>query len=88
MYALIYPEKILILGAEALPKDCWEPLLKELKAKHVPIMTPAGKRFALVQHEGVRTDAIIYRTQPMSDDEIILILDKYEIPACTDSQGN
>lgn len=78
MKAQIWPHRIDILGA-ALPRESWEPLLDELKAEHVPALTPTGKRLSAVVSPTGRIDAFIYRTSSLSEDEIAGILTKYGI---------
>jgi hypothetical protein len=87
MHATIWQDRIGILGAESLPKEKWEPLLDELKAEHVPSGTPAGKRHAIFLTPTGRTDAFVYRTTDMADEEIIRILGKYGIPASVSSEN-
>lgn len=81
MHAVVWKHRIDIFGAQALPKDKWDPLLNELKAEHVPSATPPGKRAAVVGGPGGQTDAFVYRTADMADEEVIRILDKYGITA-------
>jgi hypothetical protein len=80
MEANIWPHRIDILGAN-LPKEAWEPLLNELRAEHVPSLTPTGKRLSVFVSPKGRVDAVIYRTAPMPDEEIARILEKRGIPA-------
>ncbi|GEM_PF-4388962 len=87
MHAIVSRNRIDILGAQSLPKGKWEPLLDELKAEHVPSATPAGKRHAISMTPSGRTDAFIYRTADMADEEIIRILGKYGIPAGVGSES-
>jgi hypothetical protein len=87
MHATIWQNRIDILGAESLPKEKWVPLLDELKAEHVPSATPVGKRMAIFATPSGRTDAFIYRTTDMADEEIIRILGKYGIPAGVGSES-
>ena len=81
MDAFVWPHRIDILGANSLAQQQWEPLLNELKAEHVPSATPVGKRMAVVLGPDGRTDAFVYRTAPMPDDEVVCILAKYGIVA-------
>jgi hypothetical protein len=81
MQATIWAHRIDILGANSLPKKMWEPLLNELKAEHVPSATPVGKRMAATLGPNGRTDAFIYRTVAVADEEVVQILGKYGIPA-------
>lgn len=87
MEAKVWPDRIDILGATAVRSEVWEPLLDELKAEHVPSLTPKGKRmFVVVTFDG-RIDAFIYRTAPMSDEEVVNILEKYGLPATAGIAG-
>ena len=81
MRATIWPHRIDILGANSLAQWGWEPLLNDLKAEHVPSATPVGKRMAVTLGPSGRTDAFIYRTTPIPDDQVIRILAKYGIDA-------
>jgi hypothetical protein len=81
MRATILPHRIDILGANSLPKQEWEPLLNDLKAVHVPSATPVGKRMAVTLGPSGRTNAFVYRTTAISDDEVVRILAKYSIAA-------
>lgn len=87
MEAKVWPERIDILGASALGSEKWEPLLDELKAEHVPSLTPNGKRMSVVVAFSGRLDAFIYRTAPISDEEVVNILEKYGIPATAGFTG-
>jgi hypothetical protein len=87
MHAIIRRVRIDIFGVESLPRERWEPLLDELKAEHVPSATPAGKRHAIFPTASGRTDAFVYRTTDMADEEIIRILEKYGIPASVGSEN-
>jgi hypothetical protein len=81
MRATIWPHRIDILGANSLAQQEWEPLLNDLRAEHVPSATPVGKRMAVTLGLGGRTDAFVYRTAPIPDDEVVRILGKYGIAA-------
>ena len=83
MEAIVWPDRVDILGAGGLPRDSWEPLLDELRAKHVPSFTPEGRRMAAVGNPRHGWDAFVYRTAPMRDEEVIGILAKYGIAAKT-----
>jgi len=83
MRATIWPDRIDILGADSLPRQKWEPLLHELKVVHVPSVTAVGKRMAVTVGRRGRTDASVYRSTPIPDDEVIRILAKYSITAST-----
>jgi hypothetical protein len=78
MEAKISRSRIDILGA-ALPREKWEPLLDELKAEHIPSLTPTGKRLSVVVGPSSRIDAFIFRTTTMPDEEVLRILGKYGI---------
>jgi hypothetical protein len=81
MRATVWPTRIDILGASAVPKNLWEALLDELNAEYVPSLTPTGKRMSVVLSPSGRLDAFIYRTAAMPDDDAIRILGKYGIQA-------
>lgn len=81
MRAIIYPDRIVILGTQILPKESGEPLLDELRAEHVPSWTPVGKRHVVVPGKAGATDTVIYRTHDIPDKEITRILAKHGIPA-------
>jgi len=81
MRATIWPDRIDILGADSLPRQKWEPLLNDLKAVHVPSVTAVGKRMAVTVGRSGRTDASVYRSTPIPDNEVIRILAKYGITA-------
>jgi hypothetical protein len=83
MKATVWPHRIDILEADSLPRETWEPLLNDLKAEPIPGFTPSGKRVALSAARAPRggTDAFIYRSTNMSDDEVIRILGTYGIAA-------
>jgi hypothetical protein len=87
MEAHVRKDRIDILGA-ALPKEQWDPLLDELKAEHVPALTPARKRMAVVVSPNGRIDAFIYRTVTIPDEQVIRTLGKYGIPAAVVSEPN
>jgi hypothetical protein len=61
--------------------------LDELKAEHVPSLTPTGKRLSVVLNPSGRLDAFIYRTAAMPDEEAIRILGKYGISASVGSEN-
>lgn len=86
MEATIWPDRIDILGAGALPNELWKPLLDDLKAEHVPGLTPTGKRMSVVVSPTGGTDAFIYRTASIPDDEVIRILSNYGIPGSIGSE--
>jgi hypothetical protein len=78
MHATVFPDRIDIYGAGALRQELWKSLLDELKAEDIPGVTQAGKRMsAAVGPDG--PVAFIYRTTPMSDEDVIRILGKYGI---------
>jgi hypothetical protein len=86
MHATVRPNRIDILGAGAVAKGVWEPLLNELKAEHVPSLTPTGKRMSVVLSPNGRLDAFIYRTNAMPETRVIRILGKYGIQASVGSE--
>lgn len=86
MHAIVRPNRIDILGASALSKDAWDPMLDELKAMHVPSLTPVGKRMSASVSPSGRMDAFIYRTSSMPDAEVVRILGKYGIQANVSSE--
>ncbi|MGA3328691.1 MAG: hypothetical protein ABSF45_29940 [Terriglobia bacterium] len=83
MYADIWPDRIVIhadiLEPNSLRQEEWAPLLTDLKAEHVPSFTPVGERIAVTAGLDHRVDVTVYRTAPMSDEEITAILAKYRI---------
>ena len=81
MEAIVEPHRIVILGSSSLPKEKWEALLNDLKAEHVPSFTPPGQRMLVTLSPEGRTDAFIYRTNRMTDDEIVQVLSEYNIPS-------
>ena len=86
MHATVWPNRIDILGASAAGREVWEHLLDELKAEHVPALTPTGKRMSLALNPNGRLDAFIYRTTAMPDAKVIRILGKYGIQASVSSE--
>jgi hypothetical protein len=60
-------------------------MLDELKAEHVPGLTPNGKRMMVAVAPGGRMDGFIYRTTSMTDQDVIRILRKYGIEANAES---
>lgn len=85
MRAIVGPSRIDIQGVRPLPHETWEDLLDELKAEHVPAFMPKGKRMSLEINPSGRMDAFIYRTKPLTEEEIIQILGKYDIVASAGS---
>lgn len=81
MYAIIRPTRIDIEGANAVAAEVWQPMLDELKAEHVPGLTPAGKRMMVAVSPSGRMDGFIYRTTAMADEDVVQILRKYGIDA-------
>ena len=57
MHASVRRNRIDILGAVAVSKESWESMLDELKAEHVPALTPTGKRMSVVVSPNGRVDA-------------------------------
>jgi hypothetical protein len=86
MHATVWPNRIDILGASGLAKNAWEPLLDDLKAEHVPGLTPTGKRLSAVISPNGRSDVFIYRTAAVSDEETLRVLGKYGIEASLGSK--
>jgi hypothetical protein len=84
MHAIIRPTRIDIEGSGAIAKETWEPLLDDLKAVHIPGLTPTGKRLMVAVGPAGRIDAFIYRTG-MSDGDVIRVLEKYGIDAYTEA---
>jgi hypothetical protein len=79
MHAIIRPDRIDISGSHALPTQSWEPMLDELKARHVPGRTEIGKR---VLHVG--NLAFIFKDGEMFEmtaSDVVQILHKYGIEA-------
>jgi hypothetical protein len=87
MDAIVWPTRIDIHGA-SLPKNSWDLLLVELKAEHVPPLTPTGKRLSVVVGPTGRVDAFIYRTKPMTDDEVLAVLNRHGIFAAIGSESS
>jgi hypothetical protein len=84
MHAIVRPTRIDIEGSANIPKESWEPLLDDLKAVHIPGLTPTGKRLMVAVGPTGRIDAFIYRTgQP--DEDVIRVLAKYGIDAYTEA---
>ncbi len=81
MHAIVRPTRIDIEGANAVETESWQPMLDELKAEHVPGLTPNGKRMTVAVAPGGRMDGFIYRTTSMADQDVIRILQKYGIEA-------
>ena len=83
MHADIWPDRIAIsidiLEANSLRQEELQSLLTDLKAEHVPSFTPVGERVAVTAGLDHRIDVTVYRTAPMSDEEITTILAKYRI---------
>jgi hypothetical protein len=44
MHAIVRPTRIDIEGSSGIGRETWEPLLDDLKAVHMPGLTPTGKR--------------------------------------------
>jgi hypothetical protein len=84
MHAIIRPARIDIEGSSGIAKESWEPLLDDLKAVHIPGLTPTGKRLTVAVGPTGRIDAFIYRTG-MSNEDVILVLEKYGIDAYTEA---
>jgi hypothetical protein len=84
MHAIVRTARIDIEGANGVSKDSWEPLLDELKAVHMPGLTPTGKRLMVAVNPSGRVDAFIYRTG-MADDAVIRVLEKYGIEGYTEA---
>ncbi len=81
MHAVVWPNCIDIFGAGALSQETWERLLDELKAEHVPSLTPTGTRMSVGQTAKGQTNVTVYRTAAMLGQEIIRILERYGIEA-------
>lgn len=81
MHAAVWPSCIDIFGAGALSEETWERLLDELKAEHVPSLTPAGKRMSVGQTANGQINVTVYRTAGMSSQEIIHVLRRHGIEA-------
>jgi hypothetical protein len=43
MHAIVRPARIDIEGSSAIAREKWDPLLDDLKAVHIPGLTPTGK---------------------------------------------
>ena len=93
MNADIWPDRIEIRGdileTNSLRQEEWGPLFDDLKAEHVPSLTPVGERMAVTGGLDHRINVTVRRTALMSDQEITRILAKYRIPAnmCSDKFG-
>jgi len=93
MFADIWPDRIEIhidiLETNSLRQEEWGPLFDDLKAEPVPSLTPVGERKAVTGGLDHRIDVTVYRTVPMSDEEIARILAKYRIRAnvCSEKSG-
>jgi hypothetical protein len=84
MHAIVRSARIDIEGSSAIARETWEPLLDDLKAVHMPGLTPTGKRLTVAVGPTGRIDAFIYRTG-MADEEVIRVLGKYGIDAYTEA---
>jgi hypothetical protein len=84
MHAIVRPARIDIEGSNGIAKETWEPLLNDLKAIHMPGLTPTGKRLMVAVGPTGRIDAFIYRTG-LPDEEVIRVLEKYGIDAYTEA---
>src|SRR5271170_3134596 len=84
MHAIVRPNRIDIEGSSGIGRETWEPLLDDLKAVHMPGLTPTGKRLLVAGNPGGRVDAFIYRTG-LSDEDVIRVLGKYGIDAYTEA---
>jgi hypothetical protein len=84
MHAIVRPTRIDIEGSGGIAKDLWEPLLDDLKAVHMPGLTPTGKRLMVAVGPTGRIDAFIYRTG-LSDEDVICVLEKHGIDAHTEA---
>lgn len=84
MHAIVRPARIDIEGSSEIERETWEPLLDDLKAVHMPGLTPTGKRAMVAVGPTGRIDAFIYRTG-MSDEDVIRVLEKYGIDAYTEA---
>jgi hypothetical protein len=80
MHAIVRTARIDIEGASGVAKDSWKPLLDELKAVHMPGLTPPGERMLIAPCPSGREDAFIFRTG-MAEEDVIRILQKYGIEA-------
>jgi hypothetical protein len=85
MHAIVRPSRIDIEGANAVEAEVWQPMLDELKAEHVPGLTPTGKRMMVAAGPSGRIDGFIYRTTPTADEDVVRILRKYGIDANTEA---
>jgi hypothetical protein len=84
MHAIVRPARIDIEGSNAIARESWERLLDDLKAVHMPGLTPTGKRLMVAVGPTGRIDAFIYRTG-MLDEDVIRVLRKYGIEAYTEA---
>jgi len=84
MHAIVRPSRIDIEGANAVEAEVWQPMLDELKAEHVPGLTPTGKRMMVAVGPSGRINGFIYRTTAMADEDVVRILRKYGIDANTE----
>lgn len=84
IHAIVRTARIDIEGSNGVPKDSWEPLLDELKAIHMPGLTPTGKRMMVAVNPSGRVDAFIYRTG-MPDEAVVRVLERYGIEAYTEA---
>jgi len=71
MHAIVRPSRIDIEGANAVAAEVWQPMLDELKAEHVPGLTPTGKRMMVAVGPSGRMDGFIYRTTVMADEDVV-----------------
>ena len=81
MHAIVRPSRIDIEGANAVAAEVWQPMLDELKAEHLPGLTPTGKRMMVAVGPSGRMDGFIYRTTVTADEDVVRILTKYGIDA-------
>ena len=83
MHAIVRPTRIDIEGSSGVAKETWEPLLDDLKAVHIPGLTPTGKPLMAAVGPTGRINAFIYRTgQP--DEDVIRVLEKDGIEVYTE----
>jgi hypothetical protein len=88
VHAIVRPTRIDIKGSSGIARETWEPLLDDLKAVHMPGLTPTGKRMMVAVGPTGRIDAFIYRTG-LSDEEVLRVLEKHGIDAQTEADlGN